>query len=168
MVNKFQVSSFKFMLVIRLLRIGRKNQPFFKVVVTDKRNSSKGGRFREQVGFVNPLTKEKSLKGERIKYWISKGAKLSDTVHNLLISESIIKGKKIALHKKKKGQAKPGGASPEIKPEKPASPIGGTGGPEDKKEEPEAKPEEKPEEEPKKETGEKEEKTEVKKGEQDS
>ena len=93
------------MLVIRLFRTGRKNQPFFKIVVTDKRKPPRGGRFVEQVGFLNPLTKEKGLKPERIKYWISKGAKASDTIFNLLIKEKIIEGKKIALHKKKKGDS---------------------------------------------------------------
>jgi len=90
------------MLVIRFLRIGKRNQPSFKIVVTDKRKAPRGGRFVEEVGFWNPLTKKKSLKAERIKYWISKGAKPSDTVYNLLISEKIIQAKKIAVHKKSK------------------------------------------------------------------
>jgi len=96
----------KIMLVIRFLRVGKKNQPSFKIVVTDKRRPPRGGRFVEELGFYNPLKKEKVLKPERIKYWLSKGAKPSDTVYNLLISEKIIEGKKIALHKKpkKKGE----------------------------------------------------------------
>ena len=132
------------MLVIRLLRIGKKNQPFFLVVVTDKRNAPRAGRFVEKLGFLNPLTKETSFKKERIKYWMEKGAKCSDTVHNLLIKEKILEGKKIPLHKKKKQekieaetQAKPT-EKVEKKPE-----------PEEKKEkkpELEKKPEEKPEE----------------------
>ena len=91
------------MLVIRFLRVGKKNQPVFKIVVTDKKNPPRGGRFVEQVGFYNPLTKEKNLKAERIKYWLSVGTQLSDTVHNLLVSEKIIEGKKIPVHKTKKG-----------------------------------------------------------------
>ncbi len=90
------------MLTIRFFRIGKKHQPFFKIVVTDKRNAPRGGRFREEVGFWNPLTKEKSLKAERIKYWISKGAKPSATAHNLFVKEGILEDKKIPLHKKKK------------------------------------------------------------------
>lgn len=90
------------MLAIRLFRVGKKNQPAFKIVVTDKRRPPRAGRFLEQVGFYNPLTKEKALKGERIKYWISKGAKPSDTVFNLLIKEKILEGKKVAVHKKSK------------------------------------------------------------------
>ncbi|MDP2967004.1 MAG: 30S ribosomal protein S16 [bacterium] len=82
------------MLVIRFLRTGKKNQPSFKLVVVEKTRSSTSGRFVEQVGFYNPLTKEKVLKGDRIKYWLSVGAQPSNTVHNLLVSEKIIEGKK--------------------------------------------------------------------------
>jgi len=104
------------MLVIRLFRVGKKNQPAFKIVVVDKRRSSKSGRFLEEVGFYNPLTKEKILKAERIKYWISVGVQPSPTVYNLLISEKIIEGKKIPKHKKpKKKEEKP---IPEKAPEK--------------------------------------------------
>jgi small subunit ribosomal protein S16 len=90
------------MLVIRFLRTGRRNQPSFKIVVTDKRNPPRGGRFVEEVGFWNPLTKEKVLKPERIKYWLSVGAQPSESVYNLLVEEKIIEGKKIKKHKKKK------------------------------------------------------------------
>src|SRR3989339_2084440 len=87
------------MLTIRFTRKGKKNQPFFRVVVVDKRRSSKGGRSVEDVGYVDPLKKRKSLNKERILYWISKGAQPSDTVHNLLVTEKIIKGTKIPKHK---------------------------------------------------------------------
>lgn len=59
----------------------------------------------EIVGFVNPFTKEKQLKAERIKYWLGVGAKASATVHNLLIKEKIIEGAKINLVKKPKKKA---------------------------------------------------------------
>ena len=94
------------MLSIRLFRAGKKNQPVFKIVVTDKKNPPRGGRFVEKVGFYNPLTKEKALKAERIQYWLSKGAQPSDTCHNLLVKEGIIKGKKIPVHKKRKNEEK--------------------------------------------------------------
>lgn len=90
------------MLVIRYLRTGRKNQPFFKIVVTDKRNAPRGGRFVEILGFYDPLTKKKNLKKERVQYWLSKGAKPSVSAHNLLVEEKIIEAKKIATHAKKK------------------------------------------------------------------
>lgn len=90
------------MIIIRLLRAGKRNQPFFKIVVTDKRRAVRSGKFIEQVGSYNPLKKEKILNAERIKYWISVGAKTSPTIHNMFISEKIIEGKKIPLHKKSK------------------------------------------------------------------
>ena len=96
------------MLVIRLFRVGKKNQPFFKIVVTDKRKPPRAGRFVEELGNWNPLKKEKILKGDRIKYWLSCGAKPSPTIFNLLVSEKIIEGKKIPVHKKsKKTEEKP-------------------------------------------------------------
>ncbi len=90
------------MLCIRFLRTGKKNQPFFRIVVTDKKNPPRGGRFLEIVGFFNPFTKEKRLKAERIKYWLSVGAQPSDRVHNMLVQEGIIKEKKKSVHAKKK------------------------------------------------------------------
>ena len=95
------------MLTIRLTRKGKKNQPFFRVVVIDKRRSSKGGRAVEVLGYIDPLTKRRSLEKERVLYWISKGAKTSATIHNLLISEKIIEGKKITkfnISKKKQAE----------------------------------------------------------------
>jgi len=90
------------MLVIRLFRIGKKNQPSFKIVVTDKKNPPRGGRFVEEVGTYNPVTKGKTLKQERLKYWVSQGAQPSATVHNLLVKEGILQDKKIPVHKKPK------------------------------------------------------------------
>jgi small subunit ribosomal protein S16 len=106
------------MLVFRLFRVGKNNQPSYKIVVTDKRNSSKGGRFVEQVGFYNPITKEKVFKKERAQYWLKQGVQPSPTVHNLFIQEKIMEGKKIASHKKSK---KPAAVAPtEVKPSNPA------------------------------------------------
>ncbi len=111
------------MLTIRFSRIGKRNQPSFKIVVTDKRNSSTRGRFVEQVGTMNPRTKEKTLKADRIKYWLSVGAKPSPSVHNLFVSEKIIEGKKIDVHNKPKAkEGKPAEgtvAEPTVKEAKP-------------------------------------------------
>jgi small subunit ribosomal protein S16 len=96
------------MLVIRLFRVGKKNQPIFKIVVAEKSQSSRAGRFVEEVGFYNPLTKEKILKADRLKYWIGVGAIASDTVHNLLISEKVIEGAKRKIAIKKSKKEKPG------------------------------------------------------------
>jgi len=92
------------MLTIRLTRKGKKNQPFFRLVVVDKRRSSKAGSCAEDLGFVDPLTKRKSINKERVQYWISKGAQPSPSVHNLLVAEKIIDGKKIKVDKKAKAK----------------------------------------------------------------
>lgn len=97
------------MLAIRLFRTGKKHQPSFKVVVVDKRRPPRGGRFKEELGFWNPLTKEKNLKADRIRYWLSVGARPSATVYNLLVSEKILEGRKISKHKKKKTKKSSGG-----------------------------------------------------------
>jgi len=112
------------MLTIRLFRVGKKKQPFFRIVVTDKTKPIRGGRSLEFVGFYNPLTKEKKLNAERIKYWLSVGAKPSDTIHNLLIEEKITEGKKIDVHKEKKtkGEKKEETKKEEKKEEKPVTP----------------------------------------------
>lgn len=93
------------MLVIRLFRVGRRNQPSFKIVVADKRKSSTRGRFVEEVGVYNPVTKQRNIKGDRIKYWMSVGAKPSATVYNMLITDKIVEGKKIPKHKPPKTEA---------------------------------------------------------------
>lgn len=81
--------------MIRLKRIGRRNDPSFRVVVTEKSRGPKSGDYLERVGFYNPQDDKLELDGERIQHWISNGAQPSETVHNLLISAGIIKGKKI-------------------------------------------------------------------------
>lgn len=91
--------------MIRLQRVGRKNDPSFRVVVTDSRNSTKSGKFIEVVGSYDARKGEPQLKAERIQYWLSKGAKTSDTVHNLLVSKSVISSSKIDVSKKTKVEA---------------------------------------------------------------
>jgi small subunit ribosomal protein S16 len=105
------------MLKIRLTRRGKKNNAFFRIVVAEHTSPIKGG-FLEVLGFLNPHTKEKSFKADRIEYWIRKGAQCSDTVHNLLVSNSVIKGPKRAVKLKKKPveEVKVESASPADKP----------------------------------------------------
>lgn len=90
------------MLKIRLQRIGRKNDPSFRVVLTDSKNSTKSGKFLEILGNHNPKADSRNFLNDRIKYWISKGAKVSDTMHNFLVRENVITAKKINVLPKKK------------------------------------------------------------------
>ena len=76
------------MLKIRLSMAGAKKRPFYKIVVADSR-FPRDGRFIEKVGFFNPLlpkTKKErvNLEVERIKHWISKGAKPTLRVSRIL------------------------------------------------------------------------------------
>jgi len=72
-------------LMIRLSRRGARKQPCYRVVVIEK-DRARDGRSVEVVGTYNPRTNPASvdLKQDRIDYWRSKGAQLSDTVSRLL------------------------------------------------------------------------------------
>jgi small subunit ribosomal protein S16 len=73
---------------IRLARHGAKKKPFYRIVVTDS-ESPRDGRYLENVGTYDPLFDpvKVTLNSERIQYWMSQGAKPSDTVKNLLKKE---------------------------------------------------------------------------------
>lgn len=81
------------MLAIRLQRIGRKKQPLYRVVVSEKTKDMYGNHL-EILGQYNPHKKEAVLKGDRIKHWLSVGAQASASASNLLIKEGILTGKK--------------------------------------------------------------------------
>jgi len=89
------------MLKIRLQRVGRKHDPSFRIVLTDSKNGPKSGKFLEVLGHYDPKKDVRKVDGERVKELMATGAQLSDTVHNILISEKIIEGKKINVLPKK-------------------------------------------------------------------
>ena len=72
------------MLMIRLSRRGAPKKPVYRVVVIEK-DRARDGRNVEVVGIYNPRTSPATvdLKRDRIEYWVSKGAKMSDTVNRL-------------------------------------------------------------------------------------
>ena len=72
------------MLMIRLSRTGARKQPQYRVVVIEKERA-RNGRPVEVVGTYNPRTNPASidLKRERIDYWVSKGARMSDRVSKI-------------------------------------------------------------------------------------
>ena len=78
------------MLTIRLSRAGAKKRPFFHITVADSRKP-RDGRFVERVGFFNPIASGKEvrldLNHERLDYWVSKGAQISDRVLFLMKQE---------------------------------------------------------------------------------
>lgn len=83
------------MISIRLTRVGKKKDGSFRVVVIDSKEKIKAGNYLEMVGSYDPRIDKATLDAARIKHWIQNGAKPSDTVHNLLVSNNIIEGKKI-------------------------------------------------------------------------
>ncbi len=82
------------MLKIRLQRIGRRNDPAFRVVLTESKNSTKSGKFKEILGSYNPKSGEILFKAERVNYWLKNGVQVSPTVHNFLVGQKLIEGKK--------------------------------------------------------------------------
>ncbi len=89
------------MLMMRLQRVGRKNDPSYRIVVTDKRTGVKSDNHVDRIGSYNPKTKNFIIDADKARDWISKGVKPSDTMHNLLISKKVIEGKKINVLPKK-------------------------------------------------------------------
>lgn len=96
--GKIRVLSFKklkFMLTIRLQRLGKKNAPTYRLVLAEKGRDTQG-RNLELLGTFNPRAKENGFvpNTDRIKYWLEKGAQPSDTLHNLFLQSGIISGEK--------------------------------------------------------------------------
>ena len=73
------------MLAIRLMRMGAKKRPSYRIVVKEKQ-SKRDGAFLENVGTYNPTRQpaEITLKADRVRYWIEKGAQPTDTVRQLI------------------------------------------------------------------------------------
>lgn len=87
--------------MIRFQRIGRKNDPAFRIVVTEKTAGPKAGNYVDLVGTYNPKTKAFTADGDRIKGWMEKGAQVSPSLMNLLISKGLVEGKKVNVLPKK-------------------------------------------------------------------
>ena len=70
---------------IRLKRIGRRNRPFYRMVVMDSR-SRRDGAAIEELGWYNPIDSNRSfsLKEDRILHWLKDGAQTTDAAHKLL------------------------------------------------------------------------------------
>lgn len=94
------------MLCLRLVPIGKKNQKVLRVVLQEKR-SKLHGKAIHQLGWWNPRLKQGQFQTEAIQKYINNGAEVSDTLWNLLIKKSVIRGKKrvvkVKAKKAKKG-----------------------------------------------------------------
>jgi len=104
------------MLMIRFQRIGRRNDPSFRMVVTEKTAGPKAGKFIDLVGTYNPKTKAMTVKADRIKHWIGNGAQVSPSLMNLLIKQDILTGKKVNVLPKKHPIKKEEEKSAEVAP----------------------------------------------------
>ena len=94
------------MLMIRFQRIGRTNDPAFRIVVLEKERAAKTGSIVQLLGTYNPRSKALTLDADKVKDWISKGAQPTGSIHNLLINKGVITGKKVNVLSKKTPQIK--------------------------------------------------------------
>ena len=107
------------MLTIKLRRVGKKKQPVFRLVVTEKGRDPWGDNL-EIVGWMNPRTKEKSLEVQTHQALAEQRRSNHGTIHNLLVAEKIIEGDKrrsITISKVRQGKIdakKPKPAEPKI------------------------------------------------------
>lgn len=93
------------MVKIKLSRIGRKNNPSYRIVVSNAREKRET-YFIDQIGWYSPVTKSFDIDQDRVKYWLSVGAQPTDTVHSLLLKNKVIESgnlrKKLYSDKPKK------------------------------------------------------------------
>lgn len=94
------------MLTIRLTRVGKKKQPEYRFIVSEK-SRDPWGHVLEILGHYNPMVSpgKVEIKRDRVEHWIANGAQCSDTVWNILLDQGIVKGdkrKKLGISKKRK------------------------------------------------------------------
>ena len=79
------------LVAMRLTRVGSKKRPCYRIVVIEK-NRARNGRFLEILGQYNPLTEPAQIvvNEDRARYWLSKGAKPSQTVRSILRNKEIV------------------------------------------------------------------------------
>ena len=106
------------MLTMRLQRIGKRGQAYFRIIVTEHTKKPQG-EYLELLGSYDPHKKSLLVKKERIEHWMSKGVQLSPTVNNLLVNNKIIVAPKKLSWKPKvvTKVATPANTQKETKPE---------------------------------------------------
>ncbi len=81
------------MLMIRFQRIGRTNDPAFRIVLLEKMRAAKAGNITEQLGTYNPKSKALTIDAEKVKKWMAKGAQPTDSIRNLLVKKGVLEKK---------------------------------------------------------------------------
>jgi len=106
---------------IRLRRIGAKKHPFYRLVVADSR-SPRDGKFIEILGTSDPMTEpvKLNLDQDKIKVWLQKGARPSDTARAFLIDQGLLP--KESARKRPTKPPKPAAAPPAAAPAAPSAP----------------------------------------------
>jgi len=89
---------------MRLQRVGRKNEPAYRVVVVDKRASTKAHKNVDTIGFYNPKLGVIEIDADKAKHWLAHGVQPSDTVHNMLVTKKVIDAKKVNVLPKMKNR----------------------------------------------------------------
>ena len=89
------------MLMLKLQRRGKKHQASYRLIVGEKRTKL-DGKQTDDLGWYDPHSSKTEFDKEKITYWLSKGAKMTDTVNNLLVGAGMVSGKKIAKHRQAK------------------------------------------------------------------
>lgn len=86
------------MVKIRLTRMGKRGQPFYRIIVVDSKKT-RDGAYIESLGYYNPMKKPYDVRidNERALYWLEMGAQPTDTVRSLLSKNGVMK----KLHEKK-------------------------------------------------------------------
>jgi small subunit ribosomal protein S16 len=121
------------MLTIKLSKLGKKNKKVFRVIISEKGRDPFGDPL-EILGSYDQYHKNLQIKKERVNHWLSKGALMTPTVNNLLISQGVIEGQKAVASKAgkvsekrqnqikaKEDKRKKAAAATETKPEEAAS-----------------------------------------------
>ena len=106
--------------MIRLQRVGKRGQAYFRVAVGEHTKKTKG-EVLELLGSYNPHQKEFKVNKERIEYWMSKGSQISATVNNLMVNYKIWDKPKMESWKPKKKEKS--GEAPAAAPAPAAEPV---------------------------------------------
>ena len=101
------------MLAIKLQRIGKKHQPYFRIVVAEKRTKLIAPPV-EDLGSYNPFTKAVNVEKERAQYWIKSGAKPTPTAWNLLVKAGAVGGPKVPIKIKKPEKTEAAAETPAV------------------------------------------------------
>lgn len=80
--------------MLRLQRIGRRNEPHYKIVVIEKTRGPKSQKYVDIVGSYNPKMGTVQMNEEKVKTHLANGVQPSDTVYNMLVTKGLVEGRK--------------------------------------------------------------------------